>query len=55
MQACGVGRRHDDVGLLKFTQSRTIAQQRVATISEISAALGPETMGRLLKLGKRFL
>lgn len=54
-KSSGVGRRHGDVGLLEFTQSRTIAQQRVATISEISAALGPETMGRLLKLGKRLL
>ncbi|AKK04664.1 NAD-dependent aldehyde dehydrogenase [Corynebacterium mustelae] len=57
-KASGTGRRHSDAGLLKYTEPRTIAEQRVLPIS------GPKNLPRetyaavmtnLLRLGKRFL
>ena len=57
-KASGVGRRHGDGGLLKYTEERTIAVQRFMAIS------GPENMARetfasvaatALRVGKRFL
>lgn len=57
-KASGLGRRHGDHGLLKYTESRTIALQRVAPVS------GPKSVARdkyasvlstALKLGRGIL
>lgn len=57
-KASGVGRRHADEGLLKYTESRTVAEQRLLPIT------GPKGMPRekyaavlstALKLGKQLL
>ena len=43
----GVGRRHGDGGLLKYTESRTVAEQRIVPISG-PAGLAPEKWAGLL-------
>ncbi|AKK04308.1 succinic semialdehyde dehydrogenase [Corynebacterium epidermidicanis] len=57
-KASGVGRRHGVEGILKFTETRTVAEQRLLPIG------GPENLSRekyakvmtsTLRLGKRFL
>jgi len=54
----GVGRRHADEGLLKFTESRTVAVQRLVPISgptDLSRQGYAKTLTTALRLGKRFL
>lgn len=57
-KASGVGRRHADEGLLKYTESRTVAQQRMLPISgpgKMSREVYVKTLSTALKLGKRVL
>lgn len=54
----GQGRRHGDAGLLKYTETRTVAQQRLIPITNLTgtgAAAQARTMTSLLKAGKRIL
>jgi len=54
----GVGRRHADEGLLKFTESRTVAVQRLVQISgptDLSRRGYAKALTTALRLGKRFL
>ncbi|WJZ01350.1 succinic semialdehyde dehydrogenase [Corynebacterium freiburgense] len=54
-KASGVGRRHADEGLLKYTEPRTIAEQRFIPISgpiTMSRPSYAHTMTTALKLGK---
>ncbi|MDO5670251.1 MAG: succinic semialdehyde dehydrogenase [Corynebacterium sp.] len=54
----GVGRRHADEGLLKFTESRTVAVQRLVQISgptDLSRQGYAKTLTTALRLGKRLL
>lgn len=54
----GTGRRHSDVGLLKYTEARTIAQQRLMPISgpaKLPKAGYAQIMTALLRAGKRIL
>ncbi|AKK10086.1 NAD-dependent aldehyde dehydrogenase [Corynebacterium uterequi] len=54
----GVGRRHGDQGLLKFTEARTVAEQRfmpVAGPSQLSRARYAEVLAKALRLGKGLL
>ncbi len=57
-KSSGLGRRHADEGLLKYTESRTVAVQRVMGISG-PAAMPKEkyvaVLSTALKLGKRVL
>ena len=57
-KASGTGRRHSDVGLLKYTEARTIAQQRLMPISgpaKLPKASYARIMTTLLRAGKRIL
>lgn len=57
-KASGVGRRHGDEGLLKYTESRTVAVQRYLPIAGPSGAnprLMAGVMTRALRLAKRLL
>lgn len=57
-KASGVGRRHADEGLLKYTEARTIAEQRLFPISgpnDMSRATYAKTLTQLLRIGKRVL
>ncbi|MGP6174083.1 succinic semialdehyde dehydrogenase [Corynebacterium sp. A21] len=57
-KASGVGRRHADEGLLKYTESRTVAVQRMLPISgphTLSREVYAKTLSTALKLGKRVL
>lgn len=57
-KASGVGRRHGEEGLLKFTEPRTIAIQRfvpVAGPSSMSDARYADVLRGVLKAGKRIL
>ncbi len=54
----GVGRRHGDEGLLKFTESRTVAVQRLVPVSgprDLSRQGYANSLTTALRLGKRFL
>ncbi|MDO4929356.1 MAG: succinic semialdehyde dehydrogenase [Corynebacterium sp.] len=57
-KASGLGRRHGDSGLLKYTQTRTVAQQRLTNISG-GTMLAPnqlaDVVSMVLRYGKRFL
>ncbi|QGU06089.1 Putative succinate-semialdehyde dehydrogenase [NADP(+)] 2 [Corynebacterium occultum] len=57
-KASGVGRRHADEGLLKYTESRTVALQRglsIAGPSKLSRERYARTLSTALRLGKRVL
>ena len=54
----GVGRRHGDEGLLKFTESRTVAVQRIVQVSgpvDLSRQAYARTLTTALRLGRRLL
>ena len=54
----GTGRRHSEAGLLKYTEARTIAQQRLMPISgpaKLPKAGYAQIMTALLRAGKRIL
>ncbi|GAB3691069.1 succinic semialdehyde dehydrogenase [Corynebacterium nasicanis] len=54
----GVGRRHADEGLLKFTEARTVAVQRLVPISgpaDLSHQAYARTLTTALRLGRRLL
>lgn len=52
-KASGMGRRHADEGLLKYTEARTVAEQRLA--SPGGSGGSRELVTTALKLGKRVL
>lgn len=57
-KASGVGRRHGEAGLLKYTAEKTIAEQRVMPISGprfLPRQVYANLMTTALRLGKRFL
>ncbi|GAB3082813.1 succinic semialdehyde dehydrogenase [Corynebacterium aquatimens] len=49
----GVGRRHADGGLLKYTEARTVAEQRIVPISG-PTALDPEKWAGLLTVALKY-
>ena len=54
----GVGRRHGDEGLLKYTEARTVAAQRHVSLGGVGAGGGKrvaDAMALALRLGKRLL
>ena len=54
----GVGRRHGDEGLLKYTEARTVAAQRYVPLGGAGAGGGKpvaDAMALALRLGKRLL
>ena len=53
-KASGVGRRHGDEGLLKYTETRTVAEQRYAAFGP-SDRLPPERFARVTTAGLRWL
>lgn len=57
MKASGISRRHGEVGLLKYTESQTIAVQRLVPAFAPPGRMGYPTyqriMGRLLKVLRR--
>ena len=57
-KASGMGRRHSDEAILKFTESRTVATQRFIPISgpqQVSSESWAKVFTTSLKLGKRIL
>ncbi|WP_407643771.1 succinic semialdehyde dehydrogenase [Corynebacterium kalinowskii] len=57
-KASGLGRRHGVEGLLKFTESRTVAEQRLVLISGgkiVERETYAQVMSTALKLGRKFL
>lgn len=57
-KSSGVGRRHADEGLLKYTESRTVALQRMLPISgpgQLSRERYARTLSTALKWGRRVL
>ena len=57
-KASGVGRRHGDEGLLKYTTTRTVSSQRVMPVSgpgEVARETYTSALKTALKLGKRVL
>lgn len=57
-KASGVGRRHADVGLLKYTEPRTVALQRLLPMTgpaELPRETYAKVLGTALKLGRNFL
>lgn len=57
-KASGIGRRHGDEGLLKYTEARTIAQQRLIPIAgpdRLPKKTYAAVMSTLLRAGKRIL
>lgn len=53
-KASGLGRRHGVDGLLKFTETRTVAEQRVLPVSGHGEKFA-QVMSTALKVGRRFL
>ena len=49
----GVGRRHGDDGLLKFTEARTVAEQRIVSIAGPDG-LAPEKWANLLTMALKY-
>lgn len=57
-KASGVGRRHSDAGLLKYTEPRTVAEQRLLPITgpkKMPRERYARTLSAALKLGRNFL
>nr|WP_272913534.1 hypothetical protein [Corynebacterium pilosum] len=57
-KASGVGRRHGDEGLLKYTQARTVAEQRIVPIAGPAGVDKEKWSGLLtaaLKIGRDYL
>ena len=58
MKHSGMGRRHGVTGLLKYTEPKTIAEQRIMPIAGpclLPRRLYAATMTKMLRLGKYFL